>query len=79
MPPLEAQQALKCKTALGRFKCFIDDGQSVGRAYNAIRDAVTRGWKPQTHFVEYNQLTSSPKETLVSVHRLDAGINCDRT
>ena len=43
MPPPEAQQALKCKTALGRFECFIDDAQPVGRFYNAIRDAVTRG------------------------------------
>lgn len=69
MPPLEAQQALKCKTALGRFECFIDDSQPVGRAYNAIRDAVTRGWKPQMYFVEYNRLTNEPKQTLDGIYR----------
>lgn len=68
-PPLEAQQALKCKTALGRFQCFIDDAQPVGRAYNAIRDAVTRGWKPQMHFVEYSRLTSQPRKTLAGIYR----------
>lgn len=69
MPPLEAQQTLKCKTALGRFECFIDDGQPVGRAYNAIRDAVTRGWKPQMYFIEYSRLTGQPKETLDGIYR----------
>lgn len=69
MPPLEAQQALKCKTALGRFECFIDDGQPVGRAYNAIRDAVTRGWKPQMYFIEYDRLTTYPRETLAGIYR----------
>lgn len=77
MPPLEAQQALKCKTALGRFECFIDDGQPVGRAYNAIRDAVTRGWKPQMHFIEYNRLTTHPKETLAGIYHFLGEAPCE--
>ncbi|HYB50498.1 MAG TPA: sulfotransferase [Burkholderiaceae bacterium] len=65
----EANLALKFKTALGRVETFIDDGQPVGRAYNAIRDAVTRGWKDRMHFVDYDDLTRHPKETLAGVYR----------
>lgn len=60
---------LKFKTALGRVGVFIDDGQPVGRAYNAIRDAVTRGWLDCMHFVEYDELTGDPKKTLDGVYR----------
>ena len=66
--PQEKANALKCKTALGRFEMFIDDAQPVGRAYNAIRDAVTRGWKEHMHFVEYDDLTSRPAETMERIY-----------
>lgn len=65
----EANLALKFKTALGRVETFIDDGQPVGRAYNAIRDAVTRGWVDCMHFVEYDALTKNPKETLEGIYK----------
>lgn len=65
----EANLALKFKTALGRVETFIDDGQPVGRAYNAIRDAVTRGWKDCMHFVDYDDLTKHPKETLAGIYK----------
>lgn len=64
----EANLALKFKTALGRVETFIDDAQPVGRAYNAIRDAVTRGWKDRMHFVDYEDLTRRPKETLAGIY-----------
>lgn len=66
--PQEAQLALKFKTALGRLQVFVDDAQPVGRAYNAIRDAVTRGWKPNLHFIDYEDLTAEPEETLNRVY-----------
>ena len=65
----EANLALKFKTALGRVETFIDDAQPVGRAYNAIRDAVTRGWADRMHFVDYEDLTKHPKETLADLYR----------
>jgi sulfotransferase len=65
----EAGLALKFKTALGRVETFIDDAQPVGRAYNAIRDAVTRGWLDRMHFVDYEDLTRHPRETLAGVYR----------
>ena len=61
--------ALKFKTALGRAEVFIDDGQPVGRAYNAIRDAVTRGWKDCLHFVDYDELTRRPKNVMEGIYR----------
>lgn len=66
--PQEAGLALKFKTALGRVEVFIDDGQPVGRAYNAIRDAVTRGWKDCMHFVDYEDLTHRPDATLAGIY-----------
>ena len=65
----EANMALKFKTALGRAGVFIDDAQPVGRAYNAIRDAVTRGWKDRMHFIDYEDLTRRPKAVMEGVYR----------
>ena len=65
----EANLALKFKTALGRVETFIDDSQPVGRAYVAIRDAVTRGWKDCMYFIDYDDLTRNPKQTLEGVYR----------
>lgn len=67
--PQEAAMALKFKTALGRVQIFIDDAQPVGRAYNAIRDAVTRGWKDRIHFIDYEDLTRRPRATMDAVYR----------
>jgi sulfotransferase len=67
--PQEAATALKFKTALGRVEAFADDAQPVGRAYNAIRDAVTRGWKDRMHFVDYDELTAAPEATLDNIYR----------
>lgn len=65
----EAQMALKFKTALGRVETFIDDSQPVGRAYVAIRDAVTRGWLNNMYFIDYEDLTRRPKTTLEGIYR----------
>lgn len=73
----EANLALKFKTALGRVETFIDDGQPVGRAYNAIRDAVTRGWADCMHFVEYDALTKNPKETLAGIYKFLGEEGCE--
>ena len=67
--PLEADRGAKFKTALGRLEVLIEEERAVGRAYNAVRDAVTRGWKDCMHFVDYADLTCKPKETLEGVYR----------
>jgi hypothetical protein len=49
----------------------------VGRAYNAIRDAATRGWKDRMHFVDYDDLTRRPKETLAGIYRFLGEEGCE--
>lgn len=66
--PQEAAMPVKFKTALGRVETFIDDAQPVGRSYNAIRDAVTRGWKDRMHFIDYVDLTRRPQKTLEKIY-----------
>ena len=60
--------ALKFKTARGRLEVFADDAQPVGRAFNAVRDAVTRGWLENMCFIEFGELTNRPRETLEKVY-----------
>ncbi len=66
--PQENSTAMKFKTARGRMEVFADDSQPVGRAFNAIRDAMTRGWRTNMHFVEYDALTNQPKQTLDGIY-----------
>ena len=66
--PFEKDDPLKSKTTLGRMAYFLDNSQNVGYAYNAVRDAVTRGWLDCMHFVEYDQLTKNPKDTLEGIY-----------
>ena len=68
IPQEQADTRLKMKTAVGRLQVFIADGQPVGRAFNAILDAVTRGWRKQMMFVEFGALTRNPKETLEAIY-----------
>lgn len=61
--------ALKFKTAQGRVEVFLDAAQVVGRSYTGIRDALTRGWAPSLHFVDYEDLTRQPRATLAGIYR----------
>jgi sulfotransferase len=67
--PLEADRGAKFKTALGRLEVLMEDERAVGRPYHGIRDAVTRGWKDRMHFIDYDDLTRKPAETLRRVYR----------
>ncbi|MEJ1379610.1 MAG: sulfotransferase [Candidatus Sedimenticola sp. (ex Thyasira tokunagai)] len=67
--PLETQNQVKCKTALGRFEMFIDDAQPIGRAFNAIRDAITRGWGANMHVVDYDRLTAQPAAVMAGIYQ----------
>ena len=68
IPQEQGDQTLKMKTALGRLEVFIDNGQPVGRSFNAIRDAVTRGWRKNILFVEYEALTRNPETVMQGVY-----------
>ena len=66
--PHEAAEPHRFKTALQRIDYFVESGQPVGRAFNAIRDAITRGWSGNMHFVEYDALTAAPGKTLAELY-----------
>lgn len=68
IPQEQGDHTLKMKTALGRLEVFIDNGQPVGRSFNAIRDAVTRGWRKNILFVEYEALTRNPESVMQGVY-----------
>ncbi len=67
-PPMEQADATRFKTAAQRVQWFIDNSQPVGRSYNAIRDAVTRGWRDRMHFIDYADLTRDPAGTMAGVY-----------
>ncbi len=64
----EESHAAQFRTAKGRISIFIDDGQPVGHAFNGIRDAVTRGWLENMHFVDFDQLTRDPRMTMEGIY-----------
>jgi len=64
----DAANQLKFKSARGRLEVFADDSQPVGRAFNAIRDAVTRGWLSNMCFIEFPQLTEQPTEAMQKIY-----------
>ncbi len=64
----EPAAVVKFRTAQGRVETFLDAVQPVGRAYIAIRDALTRGWKDRMLFVDYEDLTRQPKQTLAGIY-----------
>lgn len=55
------------QSVAGRCKVLING--LVGTSANAISDAALRGWKSQMHFVEYDELCSSPKKTLDGIYQ----------
>lgn len=61
--------SLRMKTAAGRVSVWLDNHQPVGRSILAVRDAVTRGWRAQMLFVEFDDLTNKPKDTLERIYQ----------
>ena len=68
-PAPEAIDAFRFKTALQRIDYFVESAQPVGRAFNGLRDAITRGWRANLHFVDYDALTAKPDETMAGIYR----------
>lgn len=66
--PQEQSRPLECRTALGRAKIVMDHKEPLGYSINVVQDALTRGWRNQMHFVDYNTLCYSPKTTLDGIY-----------
>lgn len=43
--------------------------QPIGRTFNTVRDALTRGWRENLHFIDYEDLTANPAEVMARAYR----------
>ena len=64
----EQNDYFKAQTTEGRCDIWSSADQPVGLAYNRVRDAINRGYKNNLLFVEFDQLTSQPAQTLKTVY-----------
>ena len=64
----ENQNYYKWQTVEGRCEVLVGSNQPVGICYNRIQDAINRGFKDRMFFVDYDDLTRKPGETLESIY-----------
>jgi sulfotransferase len=64
----EQQNYYKWQTVEGRCEVLTSPNQPVGICYNRIQDALNRGFKDRMHFVDFDDLTRKPEETLAGIY-----------
>lgn len=64
----EKEDYFKAQTVEGRCDIWSNMSQPVGLAYNRVKDAISRGYKDKLLFVEFDELTSQPYQTLERVY-----------
>jgi sulfotransferase len=64
----EQNDYFKAQTVEGRCDIWASASQPVGLAYNRVKDAISRGYKNNLFFVEFDELTSQPYQTLQKVY-----------
>lgn len=64
----EQSDYFKAQTVEGRCDIWASAGQPVGLAYNRVKDAISRGHKDKLFFLEFDHLTSYPKQTMQLVY-----------
>lgn len=52
----------------GRLQYWMRQDQVVGLAFTRVLDALHRGFRDRLHFVDYDQLTQQPAETLNAIY-----------
>jgi sulfotransferase len=67
-PASTAQFARNMETLEGRLAHWTSADQLVGGAYNRIRDCVARGHREHIHFVDFDDLTTAPCETMQAIY-----------
>lgn len=65
----ERDNYFEWQTVQGRCSIWMRPNQPVGIAVNRIRDVLARGLGDQLHLVQFERLTSAPKETMQAVYR----------
>lgn len=64
----EQNDYFKAQTVEGRCDIWASASQPVGLAYNRVKDAISRGHKDKLFFLEFDHLTSYPKQTMQLVY-----------
>lgn len=65
----ERDNPVPFQTVEGRCQVWLRGDQAVGKPYNAIKDALLRGYGDRLHFVFFDKLTTKPAETLADIYR----------
>lgn len=65
---IEQEDYFKAQTVDGRCEIWANQNQPVGMAYNRVRDAISRGYKNSLFFLEFEDLTSRPYQTMRKVY-----------
>lgn len=65
---LESTDYFLWQTLEGRCELWCRPNQTIGIAYNRIKDSLQRGLSDRLHFVEFEKLTFNPKKTLEEVY-----------
>lgn len=64
----EAGDFFAHRTALGRAEFILGPKEPLGYSMDVIRDAVTRGWRKQMHFVDYDAFCRNPSVILREIY-----------
>lgn len=64
----EQADYFKAQTLEGRCDVWASQGQPVGLAYNRVKDALSRNLADRLLFVEFDDLTTQPAQTLRRVY-----------
>lgn len=67
-PESTARWGQNMETIEGRLAFWSDGAQLVGGAYNRIKDCVARGHRASLHFINFDDLTSRPAQTMNAVY-----------
>ncbi len=67
--PQEKTNYFDWQTMEGRADLLMKNDQSVGLAYNMIREALDRGFEDRMHLIEFEDLTHDPKGTMFKIYQ----------
>ncbi len=66
--PQEVKNGPQFQTVQGRSETWLRNDQPIGSAYNRLKDSLLQGFGDRMYFIEFEKLTSNPKETLKGVY-----------
>lgn len=64
----EKNDYFKSQTMEGRCEIWSSNNQPIGLAYNRVSDALNRGYKDRMLFVEFDDLTTNPGNTMKKIY-----------